>query len=68
MYLVKELIHALADNAEARDQEQRQTVLALRTRLEEIRLQLQRRSGDLERDLRALYTLVSVLKSKGDEP
>jgi anti-sigma factor RsiW len=64
--LVKELIHALADDAESRDQQQRQTVLALHTRLEEIRRQMQQRSVALEHDVHALYTAYFGPKEKGN--
>lgn len=66
--LLSQLIHALADTAEARDSQRRQELLQLRADLRE----LQRRTAQwryaTERDMDALYTAHFISAKKGEKP
>ena len=68
MQLVKELIHLLADDMKTRDAEQKEAVLALRERVEALRVLLDERFAATERDVTALYTAQFGPREKGDRP
>jgi hypothetical protein len=57
MQLVKDLIHLLAADVQARDSEQKEALLALRARFEALRAHTNERWAATDRDLTALYTV-----------
>jgi anti-sigma factor RsiW len=66
MRLVKKLIHALAADVEARDQQQREALRWLQARLETLREQNQKRWLATARDVSALYTAQFGSREKGE--
>jgi hypothetical protein len=68
MQLVKDLIHLLADDVKARDGQQKEAMLALRERVEALRVLVDERYAATERDVSALYTAQFGPREKGDRP
>lgn len=66
--LLKELVHALAADAEASERRNLATVVRLQQRLDDMQRQTQRRWADTERDVAALYTAQFGPRPKGEEP
>jgi hypothetical protein len=64
--LLKDLVHALAADADARDRRQQEAVALLEARLETLRRQAGDRWAAFERDVAALYADRFVLSKKGD--
>jgi hypothetical protein len=66
--LLSQLIHALADTAEARDFRQRQELARLRVELADLQRQTAQWRRDTERDVGALYTAHLIYAKKGEKP
>jgi anti-sigma factor RsiW len=66
--LLSQLIHALADTAEARDFRQRQELVQLRAELGELQRRTAQWRRDTERDVGALYTAHLISVRKGEKP
>lgn len=64
--LLKDLVHALAADADARDRRQQETMALLESRLDSLRRQTNDRWTSLERDFAALYADRFVLTKKGN--
>jgi hypothetical protein len=64
VYLVKQLIHALADDSAARDRRHADAILWLQNRLDALQRQSQERWTATERYVSALYTLNANLARK----
>jgi hypothetical protein len=67
--LPRDLIHALADDVDARDQRQQQALVRMQERLQEIQRQANRRLTELERHLAALRAaqLLQSMKGEGND-
>jgi hypothetical protein len=65
--VLSELIHALADDVAARDQQQEQRVDQLRARLDDLQRQGNRRWSEMDRNVAALYA-AHFLAKKGEKP
>jgi hypothetical protein len=65
--VLSELIHALADEVEARDEQEQQRVARLQARLDELQRQDNRRWNETERNVAALYAAQFIAK-KGEKP
>jgi hypothetical protein len=66
--LVKDLIHALAEDAADRDLRQRQVLLRLQTRLDAVQRLSELHWAAAERDVAALYTAQFGTRDQGDRP
>jgi hypothetical protein len=66
--LLSELIHTLADTAEARDFRQRQELARLRVEFADFQRRIVQWIQDTERDVGALYTAHLISAKKGEKP
>jgi anti-sigma factor RsiW len=66
--LLKDLIHALAADAEGRDQQQYLHLQRMQARLDALQMQSEQRWNALERDIAALYTAQFGGREKGEKP
>jgi hypothetical protein len=65
--VLSELIHALADDVAARDEQEQQRVDRVRARLDELQRQGNRRMSETERNVAALY-VAHYIAQKGEKP
>jgi hypothetical protein len=65
--VLSELIHALADDVEARDEYQQERVARLQARLDELQRQGNRRWSEMDRNVAALYA-AHFLTKQGEKP
>lgn len=68
LQLLSQLVHALADSAEARNFRQRQEVVQLRAELRDLQWRTAQWRKDTERDVGALYTAQLISAKKGEKP
>jgi hypothetical protein len=64
--VIRETLHALAGNLDARDAQVRQKLSQLETRLEAVRRQDGQRWNETERNVAALYKAVFILPKRGE--
>jgi hypothetical protein len=65
--VLSDLIHALADDVAARDEQEQQRVDELRARLDDLQRQGNRRWSEMDRNVAALYA-ARFLEKKGEKP
>jgi hypothetical protein len=68
LQLMKDLLHALADDVATREQRQQQAILQLQLRLEALLEQSQQHWSATERDVTALYNAQFGFRPKGENP
>ena len=66
--LMSNLIHALNEDLEERDAQQRQALRRVQARLDELQFQGNARLGEAERNIAALYTAQFGPTKKGERP
>jgi hypothetical protein len=67
LQLVRDLVHALADDVEGRDRENRQALLWVRGRLDQLQRQVQARWEATEQLVSALHTVQCETRAKGEK-